>query len=80
MIDMTIKLGPSTNPFPNMITTELHVCKQQHMPTASFPSFYCNTLVDIMYMKVHKHLGFDGSMCTHVFKTIYSMCKQQQTS
>ena len=30
MIDMTIKLGPSTNHITNLFTTELHVCKQQH--------------------------------------------------
>ena len=29
---MTFKLGPSTN---NIYTTELHVCTQQHMPTAN---------------------------------------------
>ena len=28
MIDMTIKLGQSTNPITNMNTTELHVFKQ----------------------------------------------------
>ena len=35
MIDMTIKLGQSTNPITNMYTTELHVFKQQHTPTAN---------------------------------------------
>ena len=35
MVDMTIKLGQSTNPITNMNTTELHDCKQQHMPTAN---------------------------------------------
>ena len=35
MIDMTIKLGQSTNPITNMNITELHVFKQQHMPTAN---------------------------------------------
>ena len=34
MIDMTIKLGQSTNPITNMYTNELHVCKQ-HTPTAN---------------------------------------------
>ena len=36
-----------------------------------------------MYMKFHKHLGFDNPKCTHVLKclyTIYITCKQQQTS
>ena len=33
VIDMIIKLGPSTNPITNMFKTELHVCKQQHTPT-----------------------------------------------
>ena len=28
-----------------------------------------NTLVD-MYMKLHKHLGFNGPKCTHVFKCL----------
>ena len=35
VIDITIKLGPSTNPITNMFETELHVCKQQHTPTAN---------------------------------------------
>ena len=35
VIDMTIKLGPSTNHITNMFTTELHVCKQQHTPIAN---------------------------------------------
>ena len=35
MIDMTTKLGQSTDPITNMYTSELHVCKQQHMPTAN---------------------------------------------
>ena len=35
MIGMTIKPGQSTNPITNMYTTELHVCKQQHTPTAN---------------------------------------------
>ena len=35
MIDMAIKLGPSTDPLTNMLKTELHVCKQQHTPTAN---------------------------------------------
>ena len=35
MIDMTIKLGPSTNPITSMYKTELHVCKQQQTPTAN---------------------------------------------
>ena len=35
MVDMTIKLSPSTNPITNMCTTELHVCKQQQTPTAN---------------------------------------------
>ena len=35
MIDMAIKLGKCTNPITNMYTTELHVCKQQHTPTAN---------------------------------------------
>ena len=33
--DMTIKLGPSTIPITKIFTTELHVCKQQHTPTAN---------------------------------------------
>ena len=39
MIDM--KLGQSTNPIIKIYTTELHVCKQQHMPTANKKSFAC---------------------------------------
>ena len=83
MIDMTFKPGPSTI---NMYTTELHVCKQQHMPTANLKCLLhaslniLNTLVD-MYMKLHKHLDFDGPICTHVFKYLQTMqftCKQQQ--
>ena len=35
MIDMAIKLGPSTNPITNMFTTKLHDCKQQQIPTAN---------------------------------------------
>ena len=63
VLDTTIKLGPSTKPITNMFKTELHVCKQQHTPMANKMSFPCfsNTLVD-MYMKLHKHLGFDGPM------------------
>ena len=30
VIDMTIKLGPSTNHITNLFTTELHAFKQQH--------------------------------------------------
>ena len=33
MVDMTIKLCPSTNHITSTYTTELHVCKQQHTPT-----------------------------------------------
>ena len=32
-VDMTIKLGQSTNLITNMFSTELHVCKQQQTPT-----------------------------------------------
>ena len=35
MIDMTIKVGPSTNPITDMFRTELNVCKQQQTPTAN---------------------------------------------
>ena len=35
MVDMTIKLGPSTNPITEMFATELHVCKQQQTPTVN---------------------------------------------
>ena len=35
MIDMAIKLGPSTDPLTNMFKTELHICKQKHTPTAN---------------------------------------------
>ena len=35
VIDMTIKLGPSTNPITIMYTTVLHVCKQQQTLTAN---------------------------------------------
>ena len=31
--------------------------------------YISSTLVD-MYMKLHKHLGFDGLMHTHVFKCL----------
>ena len=34
-MDMTIKLGPSTNPVIGMFTTELNVCKQQQTLTAN---------------------------------------------
>ena len=66
MIDMTIKLCPSTNPITSMFITELHVCKQQHTPDFYMFLNMSNTLVD-MYMKLHKHVDFDGQMCTHVF-------------
>ena len=49
MIDMTIKLGQSTNPITNMNTTELHICNQ-HMPTANYLHVslnISNTLVDM---------------------------------
>ena len=29
-----------------------------------------STLVDNIYMKLHKHLGFHGPKCTHVFKCL----------
>ena len=32
---MIVKLGPSSNTITKMFTTELHVCKQQHTPTAN---------------------------------------------
>ena len=72
MIDIAIKLGPSTNHITNMFKTELHVCKQQHTPTALFLVSFniSNTLVHTMYMKLHKHVDFDGPMCTHVFKCL----------
>ena len=35
IVDMTIKLCPSTNPITSMFATELHVCKQHHTPTAN---------------------------------------------
>ena len=35
VVDMAIKLCASTNPITSMFTTELHVCKQQHTPTAN---------------------------------------------
>ena len=38
-VDMTIKLCPSTNCITNMHTTDLHVCKQQHTPTANYTCF-----------------------------------------
>ena len=76
MIDMTIKLGQSTNSITNMYTTELHVCKQQRMPTANcllhVSLNISNNLVG-MYMKLHKHhtyIEFDGSICTCVFKDL----------
>ena len=50
LVDMTFKLDPSTNPITSMFTTELHICKQQHTPTAnqnmllfSFFSLNCST-------------------------------------
>ena len=64
MVDVTIKLCPSTNPITTTYTTELHVCKQQHT------SFTC-------YSRYLKHLSryvyetcFDGQKCTHVFKCL----------
>ena len=72
MVDMTFKLGPSINPITNMYTTELHICKQQHPPTANKCLLHVslnisNTLVD-MCMKLHKHLDIDGPISTRVFK------------
>ena len=71
VIDMTIKLGPSTNPITKIFRAELQLCKQQHTPTAIKMCFHVslnisNTLVDL-YMKLHKNVDFDGLMCTHLF-------------
>ena len=41
MINMTIILGPSTNPITNRFTTELDVYKQQQTPTDNYKSFQC---------------------------------------
>ena len=35
VVDMTIKLFPYTNQITSTYTTELHICKQQHTPTAN---------------------------------------------
>ena len=35
IVEMAIKLCLSTNTIISMFTTELHVCKQQHTPTAN---------------------------------------------
>ena len=36
IVDMTIKLCPSTNPITTTYTSELHVCKQQHTSFTCF--------------------------------------------
>ena len=35
VVDITIKLGPSTIPITNTFTTKLHICKQQQTSTAN---------------------------------------------
>ena len=35
VVDVTTELCPSTNPITTMFTTELHIFKQQHIPTAN---------------------------------------------
>ena len=68
MVDMNIKLCPSTNHITTTHTTELHVGNNNiHLLHVSLD---INTLVD-MCMKLHKHLGFDGQKCTHVFNVVY---------
>ena len=70
MIDMIIKLGPSTNPSQ---LSYLFVNNNRHTQLIKmvFHVFLniSNTLVD-MYMKLHKHLHFDGPMYTHVLKCL----------
>ena len=68
MIDMTIKLDQSTNPITNMYTTELHVCKQQHMPTATTP------VIDITFK-----LGLSTNPITNIYTTELYVCNQQHT-
>ena len=71
MVDMTIKLCPSTNP----ITTSLQHIQLSYIFVNNNIYFLhvsldiSNALVD-MYMKFRKHLGFDGQKCTHVFKCL----------
>ena len=39
VVDMTIKLCPSTNPITTTYTSELHVCKQQHTSFTSISRY-----------------------------------------
>ena len=43
VIDMTIKLCPSTNPITATYTTELHVCKQQYTSFTCFSRYLKHT-------------------------------------
>ena len=74
IVDMTIKLCPSTNPITTTHATQLHVINNNINPQLIKISLHVslnilNTLVD-MYVKLHKHLDFDGQKYTHVFKCL----------
>ena len=73
VVDITVKLCQSTNPTTAMFIPKLHVCKQQHthswLKCLFHVSLISNTLIG-MYLKFHKHLGFDGPKCTHVLKLL----------
>ena len=67
MVDMT------TSNFAQVLTTSLQHIQLSYMFVNNnihllhISLDISNTLVD-MCMKLHKHLGFDGQKCAHVFK------------
>ena len=65
MIDMTFKLGPSTNPITNIYTTELHVCKPQ------LTSLRC---LQLSYMFVNNNIHPQlVKMCFPCFSIAYTL-------
>ena len=84
MIDITFKLGPSTNPITNIQLSYRFVNNNTRLQLIkiSFPCFSQYLKYPSRYVyKPHKHLDFDGQMGTHRFKclqTMYFTCKQQQ--
>ena len=85
MVNMTIKIKVLSPSLTCLQLSYMFVNNNSH-PLLKCPFHVSinisNTLVD-MYMKLHKHLDFDGPMCNHVFKCLESncfTCKQQRTS
>ena len=71
MVDMTIKLCPSTNPITIQHIQLSYMFVNNKIPILHVSLDISTTLVD-MCIKLHKYLGFDGQKCTHVF----NFCKQ----